>query len=63
VTRREPLVAVIECPECDEPMEGVWAAPEDPEDSYPEPAPQCCGSCAYIWSPDWPGYSYKTEAG
>jgi hypothetical protein len=58
---REPLIAVIRCPECGEPMEGVWAVPLDPEDSSPEPEPQMCGSCAHIWTAEWPGYSYRQE--
>jgi hypothetical protein len=59
----EPLIAVIRCPECGEPMEGTWLPPQDPEDTSPEPEAQMCGSCAHIWTADWPGFSFRTEAG
>jgi hypothetical protein len=56
------LVAIICCPKCGTELEGNWAAPED-TDEAPEDALQTCGSCAEIWLAEWPGFSFRTEAG
>jgi uncharacterized protein YbaR (Trm112 family) len=56
------LVAIICCPACRTELEGVWAEPEEPEDA-PEPALQLCGSCGEIWTAEWPGFAFRTEAG
>lgn len=59
---RQPLVMVICCPKCRVEMEGVWLEPEDSDDDV-EPALQTCGECAETWEAEYPGYSYRTEAG
>ena len=58
------LVAIIACPKptCGVELEGVWAEPEEPEDA-PERALQLCGSCGGSWTAEWPGFSFRTEAG
>jgi len=56
------LVAVIACPNCDAELEGTWAEPGD-QDCGVEPGLQECPSCAHRWEQDYPGYSFRTEAG
>jgi DNA-directed RNA polymerase subunit M/transcription elongation factor TFIIS len=54
------LALFICCPACGTTLEAYWAEPED-SDEVPEPALQTCGSCAEIWTADWPGFSYRME--
>lgn len=56
------LVAVICCPACKTELEGVWAEPADADEDV-EDARQLCGSCANTWEAEWPGFSFRTEAG
>lgn len=58
------LVAVIICPRpsCGAEVEGTWAEPDDSDDDV-EDALQTCGSCGEIWTAEWAGFSFRTEAG
>jgi uncharacterized protein (UPF0212 family) len=56
------LTAALECPNCDELTPCAWLAPEDGDEDV-EPGLQSCGSCGHIWTAEWPGYSFRTEAG
>jgi hypothetical protein len=56
------LAAIICCPACRTELEAVWAEPGDSDES-PEPALQTCGSCADSWVAEYPGFSFRTEAG
>jgi hypothetical protein len=56
------LVAIIRCPACETEQEGTWVEPGDSDEDV-EAALQTCGSCAEIWTAEYPGYSFKTEAG
>jgi hypothetical protein len=59
------LVAVIRCPLrlCGSELEGTWLEPEDAEEDTPEKALQLCPECGHRWAAEWPGFSFKTEAG
>lgn len=62
------LVYVIACPgrpgsPCGTEFEGNWREPEDLEDETPEAALQLCPACGYVFTAQYPGYSFKTEAG
>ena len=54
------LVAIICCPACLTELEGVWIEPGEPDEA-PEPAQQLCGSCAEIWTAEYPGFSFTAE--
>lgn len=56
------LTAVIACPNCGDGMEGTWLEPED-RDSGVEASLQECPSCAHRFEAEYPGYSFRTEAG
>jgi hypothetical protein len=56
------LTAVIACPECKTEVEGCWAEPAEGDEDV-EPCLQMCGSCGATWMDEWPGYSFRTEAG
>jgi hypothetical protein len=56
------LVAVIACPNCQDGMEGTWPEPGD-QDSGVEASLQECPSCAHRFEAEYPGYSFRTEAG
>jgi hypothetical protein len=56
------LVAIIDCPECAVLLEGTWAEPAESDDSV-DAARQLCGACGHTWEAEYPGYSFKTEAG
>jgi hypothetical protein len=68
VHERKILAAVIACPgrpgwRCGTEFEGTWLEPEDPEDEGPEEALQLCPECGCTFTAQWPGYSFRTEAG
>lgn len=54
--------AVLDCPNCGTPVECVWAEPDAPDEDV-EPQLQNCGGCARPWTAEYPGYSFRTEAG
>lgn len=60
---RQVLVRVLCCPACRTEQECTWIEPEDLAEDTPEPALQLCASCGQQWEAEWPGYSYRAEAG
>lgn len=62
MTECRVLVAEIVCPECGFEFEGTWAEPADREE-VPEPAFQLCPGRGHIFEAEYPGYSFRTEAG
>jgi len=64
-TERGVLVAVIHCPLrlCGAELEGTWLEPEDAGEDAPEKALQLCPDCGHLWDAEYPGYSFRTEAG
>lgn len=60
------LSAIVECPACELEFSGIWPIEGDIEDLAEAPvADKTCPNphCGYVWSMEYPGWTFQTEAG
>lgn len=59
------LSAIVECPKCKLEFAGIWpVATGDIQDLAEAPvADKTCPWCGHVWSMEYPGWTFFTEAG
>lgn len=59
------LTAIIDCPSCEAPVDGIWTDDSISIEDMTEPpvAEQKCGACGANFTEEYPGWMFRSEAG